>query len=250
MGVEKMTIIYKDTSAAFEVFQAAMDMVVEAENAQDLCRRIVHSDLLKDAVRGAYLYTLNNRSNLIEAAGYGEPFADGLNEISPWDDNPASNAIRTKTQVFNSGDSAHARAGIVAIPFMRGSLPSGVLVLVLDPGADESPIPPQVGPAIGKLGAFFLETKGFTATAGAVPSGRESIEDLTTRQVTILGYMGDGMTNAEISTKVLLSESTVRQETIRIYRALAVPGRQEAVAKARALGLIQKLNFGSPAGAQ
>jgi ATP/maltotriose-dependent transcriptional regulator MalT len=55
--------------------------------------------------------------------------------------------------------------------------------------------------------------------------------------------MGDGMTNAEISTKVLLSESTVRQETIRIYRALAVPGRQEAVAKARALGLIQKLNF-------
>ena len=109
-----------------------------------------------------------------------------------------------------------------------------------------SPIPSEVALAIGKLGAFFLETRGLIAKTGAAPSGRESIDDLTTRQLAILGYMGDGLTNADISQKVLLSESTVRQETIRIYRALAVSGRQEAVAKARALGLIQKLAFTAP----
>jgi DNA-binding CsgD family transcriptional regulator len=246
MGVENMTLMYKEASTAFDVFQTAMDMVIASENAQDLCRRIVHSDLLKDVVRGVYIYTLNNRSNLIEAAGYGEPFAEGLNEISAWDDNPASNAIRTKLRIFAAGDSKTARAGVIAIPFLRDAIPSGVMVLVIDPKTEESPISDEVAPALGKLGAFFLETKGFTAAAGTQPSGRESVEDLTTRQVTILGFMGDGMTNAEISTKVLLSESTVRQETIRIYRALAVPGRQEAVAKARALGLIQKLNFSAP----
>ncbi len=69
-----------------------------------------------------------------------------------------------------------------------------------------------------------------------------ALEEITTRQVSILGLMADGLTNAEIAGKVLLSESTVRQETIRIYRALAVSGRLEAVAKARALGLISKIS--------
>ena len=242
----KLSIINGETSTAFDVFQIAMDMVVDSENAQDLCRRMVHSDLLKESVRGAYIYTLNTRSNLIEAAGYGEPFAEGLNEISAWDDNPASNSIRTKAAVFVAGDPERVTHAILAIPFIRGTLPSGVMVFVMDPAAQQRPNFQEIAPALGRLGAFFLETKGFTPNTGNLPSGRESVEDLTTRQVTILGLMGDGMTNAEISTKVLLSESTVRQETIRIYRALAVPGRQEAVAKARALGLIQKLNFTSP----
>ena len=58
--------------------------------------------------------------------------------------------------------------------------------------------------------------------------------------------MGDGLTNADIGHRVLLSESTVRQETIRIYRALGVTGRMEAVAKARSFGLIPKLSFNLP----
>jgi DNA-binding CsgD family transcriptional regulator len=246
MGVDHMTITYTQAPTSFDVFQTAMDLVISAESAQDLCRKLVHSDLLTGIVRGAYLYSLNNRSNLVETAGYGEPFAEGLNEISAWDENPASNSIRTKRDVFALGDAKQPRPAVVSLPLIKDSTPTGVLVLVLAPDAEESPIPSEVAPAIGKLGAYFLETRGFVAKTGAVPSGRESIEDLTTRQVTILGFMGDGLTNADISHKVLLSESTVRQETIRIYRALAVSGRQEAVAKARALGLIQKLEFTPP----
>lgn len=238
-----MSSTYTQPSTAFDVFQNVMDLVLNAETAQDLCRKLVHSDWLHDIARGAYLYSLNNRSNLIETSGYGEPFAEGLNEISAWDDNPASIAIRSKRFEFALGDTAQSRPAIAALPFIKDSIPTGVLVLVLSPTITESPVPSEVAPAIGKLGAYFLETRGFVVNPGSTPNGRESIEDLTTRQVTILGFMGDGLTNADISHKVLLSESTVRQETIRIYRALAVSGRQEAVAKARALGLIQRLSF-------
>lgn len=238
-----MTSATLGARAAFDVFQTAMDLFISADTAQDLCRKLVHSDLLIGVVRGAYVYALNNRSNLVETAGYGEPFTERLNEISAWDENPASNSIRTKGQVFALGDLTQPRPANLAIPFIKDGIPTGVLVLVLAPETKDSPIPSEVAPALGKLGAFFFETRGFVAKSGAAPSGRESIEDLTTRQVTILAFMAEGLTNADISQKVLLSESTVRQETIRIYRALAVGGRQEAVAKARALGVIPKLTL-------
>jgi DNA-binding CsgD family transcriptional regulator len=241
-----MVAIHKEAETTFDLFEIAMDLVIDSQNSQDLCRRIFLTDQLKEIIRGVFIYTLDSHSNLIEAAGYGEPFIEGPGEISAWDDNAASNAIRTKLEVFIPGNTKSAQPGIVAVPFLRDTLPSGVLLLVMDPSTQHSPISLQIAPALGRLGAFFLETKGLTITVSSMPSGRESIEDLTTRQVSILSFMGDGMTNAEISTKVLLSESTVRQETIRIYRALAVPGRQEAVAKARALGLIHKITFANP----
>jgi DNA-binding NarL/FixJ family response regulator len=38
----------------------------------------------------------------------------------------------------------------------------------------------------------------------------------------------------------MLSESTIRQETVKIYKALGVSNRTEAASKAGALGLIPK----------
>jgi DNA-binding NarL/FixJ family response regulator len=64
---------------------------------------------------------------------------------------------------------------------------------------------------------------------------------MTTRQLQILGMMAEGLTNAEIALRILLSESTVRQETIRIYRSLGVNNRADATSKGRLLGIIPKL---------
>lgn len=229
----------------FDLFQTAMDLILESETIQDLCRRVVHSNIFGPIARGAFVYTLNTRSNLVESAGYGEPYAEGLNEISAWDENPASQAVRTKGLVFQAGNTAAGRFGVVAFPLISGKSPVGVFVTVLSPDTTENPIPIEISGALEKLGGFFVTSKAGAMGSTNSKAGSGSVEDLTTRQVTILAFMGDGMTNAEISTKVLLSESTVRQETIRIYRALQVSGRQEAVAKARAIGLIPAIKFGA-----
>ena len=63
-------------------------------------------------------------------------------------------------------------------------------------------------------------------------------EDLTQRQREVLQYMSEGMTNGQIARILRFSESTVRQETMAIYRALRVGGRVEAVAYAREIGLL------------
>ncbi|MFM2031206.1 MAG: hypothetical protein RI927_826, partial [Actinomycetota bacterium] len=65
-----------------------------------------------------------------------------------------------------------------------------------------------------------------------------AVQELTTRQLRVLNLVADGLTNSEIAKLVLLSESTVRQETIRIFRILKCHTRSEAIVKARASGII------------
>jgi len=57
------------------------------------------------------------------------------------------------------------------------------------------------------------------------------IHFLSERQLKILELMSRSMTNSEISLEIGFSESTIRQETMRIYQLLTVPGRKAAVRK-------------------
>lgn len=63
-------------------------------------------------------------------------------------------------------------------------------------------------------------------------------EQLTPRQLRVLTLMAKGMTNGQIARVLAFSESTVRQETMAIYRILQVKGRSEAVEQGRLLGII------------
>lgn len=63
--------------------------------------------------------------------------------------------------------------------------------------------------------------------------------ELTARQKEVLRYMAQGMTNGQIARVLKFSESTVRQETMAIYRTLQVRGRAEAVQFAEDRGLLQ-----------
>ena len=62
--------------------------------------------------------------------------------------------------------------------------------------------------------------------------------NLSDRQLRILGFMAKGLTNSQISKRVGFSESTVRQETMAIYRYFGVGGRREAVRLAGMRGML------------
>ncbi|CAN2227242.1 Transcription regulator LuxR, C-terminal [Candidatus Nanopelagicaceae bacterium] len=75
---------------------------------------------------------------------------------------------------------------------------------------------------------------------GGTSAGRDDTgaEQLTPRQLSILGGMVEGKTNHELATELGFSVSTIRHETMRIYQALAVSDRKEAAKKALALSLV------------
>jgi DNA-binding CsgD family transcriptional regulator len=62
---------------------------------------------------------------------------------------------------------------------------------------------------------------------------------LTDRQLTILHKLSLGNTNASIAMNLGFSESTIRHETIRIFRFLGVHDRKHAVTEAERRGLLE-----------
>lgn len=81
--------------------------------------------------------------------------------------------------------------------------------------------------------------EGMSGDEGAAHAHRKPAPGvLTDRQLRILGLMAKGLTNSQISKRVGFSESTVRQETMAIYRYFGVGGRREAVRLAGMRGML------------
>lgn len=222
----------------FAAIDSVLDTLLKSDNASEFCRALVHSELSNANVQGCHMYLLDNSSQLLPVAGYGMVYSSEAPEISAWDETPIAVSVRTKTFVFDGH--GPAKQPVIAIPLLRDSVPLGslCLVLVLVDTVKDLPMHEKLIPILGKLGTYCLTNMAIATTKGGLREA--SGEDLTSRQIRILDFMAEGLVNAEIATKLLVSESTVRQETVRIYRALGVPNRTEAAKKGRALGLIKR----------
>jgi LuxR family maltose regulon positive regulatory protein len=77
----------------------------------------------------------------------------------------------------------------------------------------------------------------------APPGGTESgwVEPLSERELEVLQLVGAGLTNREIAARLFLSLNTVKGHTRSIYGKLDVHSRTQAVARARALGVLPSL---------
>jgi DNA-binding NarL/FixJ family response regulator len=78
--------------------------------------------------------------------------------------------------------------------------------------------------------------------ARGVPRGprrttRENPSNLTTREIEVLELLREGLRNAEIADRLVLSERTVHHHVSAILRKLDAGSRTEAVARAGTLGI-------------
>jgi DNA-binding CsgD family transcriptional regulator len=234
IGTSQLTI---DNGMA--AFSRALDAVLASNGPADLCRQIVHAGFADGLARGCALYYLDNKSSLRLVASHGL-VVESPEELSAWDDSPLSEAIRGKTAVSGLVSISGKQLSVLAIALGTSSAPIGLVALVIDDPSYSVNMPQELSDGVAKLGAFYLESLDF----GNISSGKGVVvgnpEDLTSRQLTILGHIETGLVNIEIAKLLMLSESTIRQETVRIYRSLGVGNRQEAVKKARALGILAK----------
>ncbi len=66
----------------------------------------------------------------------------------------------------------------------------------------------------------------------------QRIDPLSQREMDVLALIAEGMTNQEIATELFLSKNTIKSHSIKIYRKLNVNNRNQAVSKARLLGIL------------
>ena len=217
----------------------ALDAVLASTGPTDLCRQIVHAGFVNGLTRGCALYFLDNKSVLKSVASYGLTL-EGSQGLSAWDNSPLSEAVREKVVSFGQTIIEGSALSVMAIPFIANGVPRGLVALIVDQPTFKVEFPQEFTQLVSKLGAFYLDTLDFGAFSNGNGLSITNPEDLTTRQTAILGHIETGLVNFEIAKILMLSESTIRQETVKIYRALGVGNRQEAVKKAKALGLLPK----------
>ena len=81
---------------------------------------------------------------------------------------------------------------------------------------------------------------GMRVPAGPRETTRANPAGLTARQVEVLELLSEGLTNAEIAERLVVSERTAEHHVAAVLRKLQVSDRREAVARASELGLARK----------
>ena len=91
-----------------------------------------------------------------------------------------------------------------------------------------------------------LRAAGVSAPRGPRPATRANPAGLTSRQLDVLELVVEGLTNAQIADRLVVSVRTVDHHVAAVLEKLGVRSRREAAGAARALGI----DVGAGAGAR
>lgn len=209
--------------------------------ASDLCRALVHSQTTGADALGAAVYLTTTSGDLEMFGSYGRS-PTLLEDSSIWAINPIALSVREqKAQVGHMENGHGDTLPTSAIPILKGSSPIGALAMMRTNEKNAlANLLSELGlRSLGNTLGVWVDSLGFRPNTGPITLQNEP--ELTQRQLEILRHMASGRTNAQIAAELILSESSIRQETVRIYRALGVGTRAEASRKGLNLGLIEKV---------
>ena len=213
------------------------DLAIASDSYEQLCQRIVHEEITQGLISGSHLYSVDSNLDMELQVSYGKTTEQVQPVVSAWGTSPLSKCLVGKKMQFEAGK----EASHLALPLAKSSVPVGAMLLVMGPQMGTPPISEPVAHLLSKLGAFFVEVRPrLSLQTRANGNGHHRPEQLSTRQIQIVQLIGAALTNGQIGKELSLSESTIRQETIKIYKSMGVSGRSEAVAAAKKLGLVSK----------
>lgn len=169
-----------------------------------------------------------------------EDFDIGDSPISIFENNPASEAVRTGEIAWSNKAIFRNKPGsLLAWPVVSDGRILGVLVGVYEVPFNDKKQELEYFEALASLvGSAIVKyltngRKDGSQNRGLAAPIRLNLENnsagtLTERQELILKLIAEGRTNHDIADVLGYSESLIRQETIRIYALLGCSGRAEA----------------------
>lgn len=230
------------------VITTVVDMFESLRTIADIPQAIVLRCLPGGEVRSAELALLREDGTLDGVASFGIHGGPGCprQPESVWSSNPRAVAARTGVPVVMALDDG-SPGFHVCVPVTTGTTTFGVLSCFVDTPEDSCARLAALTLSLfaGLLSSAMAVAPALTHVLGA-GSRRQSPTKpaapapptLSPRQLDVLLLMSQGLTNAQMASRLRFSESTIRMETIAIYRALGVHSRKEAIDLGRELELI------------
>lgn len=219
-------------------------------------------DIFREHKPRASLISVFDSSGHVSAAGSFGLTSDvvrALRRMSLWDRSPAVDAIRDGEPLCLNDREAlvtqypwlEAHEGLlnptVAWPLTIGTQRLGSLQMQFGQPIAHDAVAPVFSATVPILGLYVSLRSPANGTEeperpqGLSKSNSGQAEaELSPRQVRILHLLAEGLTNPQIAARIGFSDSTVRQETMAIYRFLGADGRREAVHIAGLRGLLNE----------
>ena len=215
----------------------AIRVLNASSTPHDYCKRLTTHPVLGQGMIGNHLFLLDNTGTFRLLGGFGIYPYDEDKVFTQFDDQIFANAANAGRFRRESGVAGYDAA---VSPALKAGIPNGAILTVFKPGEGGSESFDVRGfqefsyyLALG----LFVSSVGFSPAEASkrAPSG----EKLTDRQLQVLIGIAAGKTNMAIAKELILSESAIKQETVRIFRSLGVENRRQAAQKAIAMGLVQ-----------
>lgn len=216
-----------------------------------LLRSVVLDLPARHRASAALLARLRADGALVVVSRFGRiAVADDATTLGPDDDSPAARALAQPDPfVLETARAASAvfpaladPSPLAAVRISAQAAPAAVLVVAFDGDLDVDAVSDHLVVVRDLLGLHAGRAWSAPLT---VPLPRHlhglpvpDEPELTPRQITVLRLMSAGLPNRVIAQRIGFSESTVRHETMAIYKSFGVGDRRTAALVARTRGLI------------
>lgn len=211
----------------------------------DLCRALTLKTFKPMDSVASFIALINDDGTVRIESSYGlsEYESATWKNFSLSDHRPLTNAIRENVPVWtdieagglsdypiiNSSEYLKISRSQVIWPITHAGIPIGALGLLFNKSINISETAVQYLELIGRIVALALAAPvNFTNEIPITERAASKYDALTERESKVLAGIAAYLTNAQIAERLGFSESTVRQDTIQIYRKMGVDSRDEA----------------------
>jgi len=262
---------FANSRIMFEMVRFLMTKPSSDQVAQQLVLGLMNEHNSKGAVIS--VFEQDGTLRVIGSFGMSPLALKASSDLSLWDASPMTDALRHGEPVILPtaqaveqrypwlGNAQQSHEPLATWPLALPSERIGAVEVIFSESPDPERLRADVAGVAAILALYFSLVGKRAPSADSVESPRSSgnghggnhgnhrpildaddprvARALSDRQLQILGLMAKGLTNGQIAARVGFSESTVRQETMAIYRFLNVGGRHEAVRIAGLRGMLE-----------
>lgn len=233
----------------FELTLGTLRALSEADNADQFCRSMALNVLQDFGVIATYVARLDsdNRISMIGSFGYSQQRVENTGRPSIWENMSITETIRTgKVMVYETWDEyiskypdkehlASPGQAFVCLPLSyRGARSGGFGITFSEPLKDVG-LDPRIWEVFSSAGEVFLSKSWSSELVRNPVPVNEYGEDalfavgsLSDREREVLELMAQEFTNEQIAKRLSYSTSTIKQDTIRIFKVLGVKTREKA----------------------
>ena len=216
-----------DLKAEIDSTNSFLEFLGTCSSVEEACQRIVHDRRFSLYFKAAYVFSHVSERNPELVVGYGPKLQ------FPWADQSSRESGQIAELATEPRYLTSQGLHFLHVPLLLGSVPIAHAILQVNPEAGQVPIRMEALQIAQRAGGFFLKSvplvrPSLASSQAGLPIGFT----LSQRHHDILSLMSEGLSNRQIGYRLSVSESTIRQENIKIFKFLGVKTRSEAVAKA------------------